>query len=500
MSRKKKLALNTIIGLVSQVVAFICGFIVPKAILVYYGSEVNGLVSSVTHFLSFISLAECGMGVVVQSSLYKPLAQSENEEISKIIVSSDRFFRKIGVLLSIYVIVLFVVYPRIVNTDYSFIYTGSLVLAIAISTFVQYYFCMSYRLLITADQKGYIQLLLQILTQIIIAILTIVMAKNGCSIQLLKLCTSFVLLLQPLLLVFYVRKNYSIDKKISFEGEPIKQKWNGLAQHIAYVVLGNTDTVVLSVLSTITNVSVYNIYYLVVNGIKTLLMSMTSGIQSLLGNMYAKGERETLEATFSFYEWCMHTVTTILFTCTAILIVPFVSVYTLGITDANYYVPVFGFLISFAQMSYCIRIPYNSMVFAAGHYKQTQNSAIIEAAINIVISVSAVFKLGLVGVAIGTLSAMIYRTVYLALYLRHNIINRDIKHFIKHCVVDLLIMTVSILLTKTFNVGTLNYYCWCILAIKVLVIVVLVSAVTNVIIYPGLTKSVFRKLRHRFYK
>ena len=64
-NRGKQLKTNTVVGLLSQCVTLICGFIVPKLILNYYGSEVNGLVSSITHFLSFISLAECGMGVFI---------------------------------------------------------------------------------------------------------------------------------------------------------------------------------------------------------------------------------------------------------------------------------------------------------------------------------------------------------------------------------------------------------------------------------------------------
>lgn len=75
-------------------------------------------------------------------------------------------------------------------------------------------------------------------------------------------------------------------------------------------------------------------------------------------------------------------------------------------------------MITFAQASYCLRLPYNIMVLAAGHYKQTQWSAIIEATINVVVSILFVFYFGLVGVAIGTLAAMIYRTLYLAIYLK----------------------------------------------------------------------------------
>ena len=94
----------------------------------------------------------------------------------------------------------------------------------------------------------------------------------------------------PVLLSVIAKRKYKIDHKIELTGEPIKQKWNGLAQHIATVVLGNTDTVVLTFLSTLENVSVYAVYHLVVNGVKQIVVSMTNGMQAMLGNMLAKNE------------------------------------------------------------------------------------------------------------------------------------------------------------------------------------------------------------------
>ena len=84
MTRKKKLALNSASSLVYQVITIICGFVLPRFFLTYYGSAVNGLVSSITQFLGFISLAECGVGAVVQSTLYKPLAEQDMESVAKL--------------------------------------------------------------------------------------------------------------------------------------------------------------------------------------------------------------------------------------------------------------------------------------------------------------------------------------------------------------------------------------------------------------------------------
>lgn len=94
--RGKKLALNTITSLGLQVVSVICGFILPRLILESFGSDVNGLVNSITQFLGVITLLDLGVGAVVQSALYKPLADNNTNMISKIYVSANKFFRRLA--------------------------------------------------------------------------------------------------------------------------------------------------------------------------------------------------------------------------------------------------------------------------------------------------------------------------------------------------------------------------------------------------------------------
>ena len=75
-NRKQLLALNTSSSLFNQVIQIISGFVLPRLILSTYGSDVNGLVSSITQFLQVIAFLELGVGAVVQSSLYKPLVEN----------------------------------------------------------------------------------------------------------------------------------------------------------------------------------------------------------------------------------------------------------------------------------------------------------------------------------------------------------------------------------------------------------------------------------------
>lgn len=119
MQRKRKLIYNTIVALFKQAVVVICGFIIPRYMLIYYGSEVNGAISSITQMLSFISLLEMGIGPVIQSNLYKPLANNDTLEISKIVKSSERFFRRIAYIFIGYVIVLMLVYPHFFTASIS---------------------------------------------------------------------------------------------------------------------------------------------------------------------------------------------------------------------------------------------------------------------------------------------------------------------------------------------------------------------------------------------
>lgn len=500
MKRKTKLIFNSASSLLYQITTMVCGFILPRLFIKYYGSEVNGLISSITQFLGFISLAECGVGAVVQSALYKPLAEKDNDEISRIVVSSDRFFRKIAYILAGYTAILMAVYPLITLDSFGYLYTLILIFVISISAFAQYYIGMTYRLLLSADQLGFIQYSIHSVSLIVNTVVCSFLIRAEAPIQSVKLTTSLIFMIQPFVLALIARKRYKINRQTELNGEPIKQKWNGLAQHIAAVVLGNTDTVVLTLFSTLKNVSVYAVYHLVVNGVKQIVVSLTNGMQALLGNMLAKNETEELNRTFDRMEWVLHTAVTLVFSITALLIIPFVKVYTANIEDsADYIVPAFAYMITLAQAAYCLRLPYNIMVLAAGHYRQTQASAIIEAVINVVVSVILVFRFGLIGVAIGTLAAMVYRTVYLAVYLSKNIIYRKLRHFLLHISVDILGVTILFVVVKLLAPGfytmeSVSYLSWFVLALKVGFTALAITVAINAAFYFSKLKNTLAAL------
>lgn len=492
--RQKRLLYNTVSSLIFQLTTIICGFILPRLILNAFGSEVNGLVNSIAQFLGVISFLELGVGAVVQSALYKPLAEKNQEDVSKIIASANKFFSRLGQILLIYVIALVIVYPQFAGKNFGFVYTATLIVAISISSFAQYFFGIVNRLLLTADQRGYIQYNAQTLAVVCNTAACFVLIRVGCSIQIVKLTTSLIYLLQPFLIYLYVRHHYSIDRKIKYIKEPIPQKWNGIAQHVAAVILDGTDTIVLTLFATLSDVSIYSVYFLVVKGVKQLFMSMTNGITSLIGELWAKQEIKELNKTFSWTEWVIHTGTTFIFGLTAILIVPFVRVYTLGIHDANYIQPLFAALIVAANAGHCLRLPYNIIILAAGHYKQTQNNYIIAAILNIVVSVVTVKAWGLIGVAIGTLVAMGYQTVWMAVYDSKNLIKWPLRNFAKQIFVDGLTVIIGFFTTRMIAMPEATYIEWVFLAVKIAFIWVVIVGVLNMVFYRDKMQSMIHKI------
>ena len=450
-TRQKLLVYNSVTSLFSQVVTVLSGFILTKLVLQHFGSETNGLVSSITQFLGFIAFLEMGIGAVVKSALYKPLAEKDFFEASRVVISTKRFYRKIGYILVAYTVILTVIFPLIAGSDYSWLFTASLVVIISISLFAQYFLGMAYQLFLNADQRTYIPTIVTCGTLIINTIISAVLMKWGASIQIVKLSGSLIYLVRPAFYAIYVKKKYPLNENIELNEEPLKQKWNGVAQHLAYVVVNYTDIVVLTLLSTLSNVSIYTVYHNVTIGVQQIISSISVGISAMLGNVLYSETKERLQKNFGLVEWFFHAITTLMFTLTGMLIVQFVQVYTNGVNDANYNVPIFAILITVAQASYSIRTPYETMVITANHFKQTQLSAIIEMIINIIVSVVLVKGWGLIGVAIGTLAAMTYRTIYFVLYLHKNILNYNLLNFMKHIGIDLLQVTICLAVGKLFN-------------------------------------------------
>ncbi len=422
---------NTVAGLFYECVAVFCGFIIPRFILQFFGSDYNGITSSITQFLSCVALFKMSISGVTRAALYKPLAESDARQISAILKSTEQLMRKVALIFAGTVVLFSFVYPLFVRDSFDWLFSCTLVMVIAISTFVQYYFGITYQMLLEADQKQGVIYLIQVATVILNTIISVALIKNGASIHIVKLGSSVAFCLNPFLINWYVSRHYSINKNAKPDYSAMQQRWDAFAQATATFVHNNTSIIVLTLFSTVFEVSVFTVYYMVCNGLKTFLKTFTNSIGAAFGNMMAKGEEEIMQRNMDIFEYVGINFTTIIFTIAGIMMLPFVSVYTRNITDVEYVRPWFSVLMVVGMAFFCYRIPYQSVIEAAGHYRQTRNGALLEAVVGMIVSVAAVFKFGLIGVAIGTLVSSLIRTANYVGYLSRHILHRSCLLFLK---------------------------------------------------------------------
>lgn len=450
MKRISQTKLNIACSVLLQLVTGICGLILPRFVLRNFGSEVNGLVASVTQLLSYAVLLEGGIGGVMKAALYKPLANEDDAGVSSIFYQISRTFRKISVIFIGCALALSVCMKFFVDTQYDWVYVFTMVLILSAHTFFSYYIGLPQRLLMTADQKLYILQFTRIITTILNLVLCLLVMDLGAGIHLVKLTTVAVFALNPLVQHVYVKRHYKISRKAETSSAQLVQKRDGVIHHLSFFIHRNTDVVILSLFGSLQTVSVYTVYNMVIYVLEQLLTSISSGISALVGRLIARKEIVELNRIVDRYEACNNVLATGIATVCAILILPFVSIYTGGITDAQYFQPLFAMLMIAGSYAYSIRQPFGCVVSAAGHYKETKPGAIGEMALNLVLSLALVKPLGLVGVALGTFAAMTFRTIYTVWYLSKHILHRSIWKFAVKLLVNLLVSGVLIVLIPTW--------------------------------------------------
>lgn len=481
----KKAFLNVFFNLLDQFMVIVYGFLVPQLIIKNFGSEVNGLISSITQFLMYISLIESGFGVVVRAALYKPLSEQDNYQICNILYASNKFFKRIAKIFIIYIIALLIIYPLLINSSFNYLYTISLILIISMSIFAEYYFGLTYRLLLRSDQKSYIVSIIQAVSYFICTIFVIVLVKLGFSIHIIKLASSMAFILRPLLQNLYVRTKYKINFDNVDKSFNLKNKWDGLAQHIATVIHDNVDILFLSIFRNLKEVSVYSVYSLVTTGVNNIMASFLNGIDSMFGQMIANKQIDKLRIKFNIYELLYLSITTIIFGCTMVLIVPFVTIYTKNVSDINYIRYGFGYLIVIGQYLKAVREAYNSLTKAAGHFRETMVGAWIECLINVIVSIILVFKFNLIGVAIGTIVAMLFRMIELVNHSNKYILKQSAKKSLIRIFVSIVeLMIIVCVMSKIQNFIKIgSYFDWLLLAIITFLISTLITLLLNYIFH-----------------
>lgn len=502
--RTKKAFLNMATSMLYQIVATICGLITPRLILSAFGSTYNGVITSVTQFIGMISILTLGITGATRLALYKPLADKDTIRISRIMRATEIYMRKVALGLLIYVGILCVIYPYISHNDLTPSQCRIIVAIVSIGTFAEYFFGITNQALLTADQSSYVFNLFHVSKTLLNTILVLVLIRLGASIFIVKLGSSIVYFIIPIIFNAYAKKKYGLIKNIEPDNTALKQRGAIAIHAVANLVHNNTDLTLLTLFADAKVISVYTIYYLVIGKIKTLMQVITNGMEAAFGNMWVNKEYDKLNVSFSAYEYMLYAFTAIVFSCVGLLIIPFIRIYTILVTDINYVNIPLALLITVTEALYCIRHPYLTLVYATGYYEETKTGAIIEALLNIVISLIFVNVIGLSGVVIGTLVAHIFRTTQFAIFVSKTVLRRKLLVVVKRLVWTVfsiaVIVAIKVLFVDKYIIFQVGWKDWFINAFITAFISTLVTLFSSYLFYPDDLKYLFKSFKRIFKK
>ena len=425
MQTGKKIKFNFILGVVSEVLAILLGVFVPRFVLTSYGSEINGLIGSITQIYSYIGLLEAGVGVATVQALYRTVAKNDQNATNAVLAATNIFYRKTGLYYLLAILVFSVVYPFLITTDIPLHTIVLIIILNGMGSVIQYFFQAKYFLLFQAEGKAYIKSSLLIFTNLFKNIAKIILMHLMFDVVFVQLIAMFVSLIQMSYVVWHIHAKYPwIDLSVKPDFASISQSSNVLVHEICGLIFNNTDCIVLSLFCGLKTVSVYSMYALLVGMVKTAFLTVAQGFVFSLGQAF-HGDKERFIKIYDCYEIYYLALTFALFSIANFFLLPFMKLYTAGVTDINYIDPIIAYLFIGGALLSCCRAAPSNLVNWAGHFKKTQNRAILEASINIVVSLVCVKIWGIYGVLLGTIAALAYRTNDFIIYANIHILKRS---------------------------------------------------------------------------
>lgn len=428
---KRRTLYNLFVGIGSKMILMIIGFLIPKIFIENYGSEVNGLLTSVAQVFAYLGLLEAGVGAATTQALYEPVADDDWLKINSIMNAASKFYRRTGIFYLIGVICTAILYPILVPNPMRFLEVFLIILFSGLGNVFSYFFQSKYIALLNTQAKSYVHVAIGTVISIITQILKVVMISLSVNIVFVYLVYLMVGLLQISILNIYMFKKYrgKLDKCVTPNYKALSQHGAVLVHQISSLVFSNTDVVILTFFTSLKSVSIYSIYNMVVSNLNVLISTVLDSFTAALGLTYNEN-RQKFDEYYDVFEIISWIVYFSLMTATLLLYRPFIRLYTAN-ADINYEDGFLPVLFVISQLLSMLRMPGLKVMNIKGCFSDTKNRTIIESVINIIISLVAVQFWGIHGVLLGTIVALLYRTIDIIIYSNKYILQRPWELIVK---------------------------------------------------------------------
>ena len=432
VSRKKKTAINTTTSFVSQIILIALGFISRRVLIYSVGVQYLGINGLMTNILTVFSLAESGIGLAIGYALYKPLADHDIETVKSLMRFYKVVYRMLAVATVIIGLLFYPFYPLFLkgNTapDVNIIYW------ICVFSSTASYLWSYKATLNNSDQNSFLYTIANTVSQILVLII---------KIFILYFTENYVIYLSIDIGITIVKNiifSRIVDRKYPFLNEknvqkiPIEIKEKLVSNvsslfltKVGYIVSTCSDNLVAASIINITAVGLYSNYGTIISSIRGFVSIFIGSVTASMGNLFACESKEYSYEVFKKIDFINYFMYSISATCLLCLIEPFIAIWLgdqfLLSKDILILAIVLYFIIG-------ISTSIDTARSAAGLFRADRYITLIEAVVNLGISIILAKKIGLSGVIAGTIISRLTCSFWVrAKYVYKNIFEVKFKYF-----------------------------------------------------------------------
>ena len=400
-SRTEYVKKNILYGYISTVISSVFS-IITRTIFVYVlGAEYLGVSGLFSNVLGVLSFTELGIGSAIVFSLYKPIAENDNEKIKSLISLYKRAYRLIAIVVTMIGLIIIPFLDYLVNTDIPMSEIRVYYIIFLFNT-VSSYFVTYKTSYVSALQKEYIVTNTTTIGTIVTNVIQIIFLVAGGNYLSYLLIAAIIGLLQKILTVMYLNKKFPILTENDVKPLDTETKniiWKNVKALIIHkigdVSVNQTDNIIISAFVNTTAVGLLSNYTTLNTLVSMFTNRFFSSFTASFGNMLAKESVEKQKKIFDIYDLLGFWIYGFVLIAFVTLSQPFVQLW-LGkkllldnVTMILYFVSLY-----LAGMTF---IPYNFKV-AAGRFNEDKWVAFCQAVVNLVVSIIAIKLIGLPGV------------------------------------------------------------------------------------------------------
>lgn len=492
---KHKAFLNVLTGVVGQVVILVLGFVIPRLMIHGYGSDTNGLLSTITQIFTYMALLEAGIGQAARNALYKPIVEGDRDRISYISSVAQAYFRRISIYYFMGVIILALVLPRLLKSNVDPLTISLITLLQGMSGVISFYFIQTKSVMLVADGKGYIYNGINVLARACSYLFQILFAIKGLNIVFVQVSFLIITIIKVLCYRLYFRSNYSwLNSNLPVEGEKLNDRNAYIVTEIAWTMFSSTDLIVLSVFVDTRLSSIYSVYSMVYSGINAMVNAVYSNLIYLLGQYYHR-DRDAYMKLHDAFNSIFFGGMTSLMSVTYLLIIPFIKLYTEG-ADINYVYNSLPLMFCLVQIISWSRYISGNLTCIAGYAKPVSVISLIEAITNIVLSIILVRKFGINGVLFATVIALPIKVIYCTYVTEKIILGRSIWNSMKILLLNYCLFGALVLLSKYISIHVNSAFSFIVHGAVLTLFIGSIGLIANCLVNPSLFEYI-KQIRKR---